>query len=120
MSFTVPTFNLTCNIFTPGFLPPNPPRVVANCNLAYGRRFELAGLSPPVAAVMSLLLPALTDIRTNYQAGAGRDFVEVPAGSGRWYLVANVDDIGKGFANEHRCAVIVATAIVVPWPVPMP
>jgi hypothetical protein len=34
------------------------------------------------------------------------DFVEVPQGSGRWYVVMNVDDVGKGFPNEFRYATI--------------
>jgi len=76
---------------------------------------------------MQLLLPALTDVRSGVVA-AVPDFVEVPAGSGRWYQVYAVDDIGKGFANEHRIAVILAvSALVNPtayagivWPVPIP
>lgn len=56
---------------------------------------------------MSLLLPLQTDIR-GLQDTVSQDMVEVPAGSGRWYSVQIVDDIGKGYANEHRSASIFA------------
>jgi hypothetical protein len=68
-----------------------------------------------VTLTMNLLLPALVDIR-GPQDTIGADQVEVPAGSGRWYSVVGVDDIGKGFANEHRSAALVA--IFGTWPAP--
>lgn len=64
---------------------------------------------------MNLLLPAGTDIRGPQDTGFA-DSVEVPAGSARWYGVYFVDDIGKGFANEHRTACIFA--IPLSWPPP--
>jgi len=66
---------------------------------------------------MSLLLPPLADVR-GPQDSVSADMVEVPAGSGRWYFVVGVDDIGKGFANEHRSAAIFALASswVAPYP----
>jgi hypothetical protein len=73
----------------------------------------LAGV--PIVA-MSLLLPALTDVRATQGVGGVPDTVEVPAGSGRWYGVAGVDDIGKGYANEHRTACILA--LLGSWTVP--
>jgi hypothetical protein len=69
---------------------------------------------------MQLLLPPLTDIRDNLCL-TGSDAVEVPLGSGRWYLVVFVDDFGKGFANEHRGAMIVKPPSGAPlWPSPIP
>jgi hypothetical protein len=53
--------------------------------------------------LMEILLPAGSDIRAQWN-GLNPDMVEIPAGSKRFYSVANVDDIGKGFANEHRIA----------------
>jgi hypothetical protein len=58
---------------------------------------------------MQLLLPALTDIRYSSLLPSGAwvgDCVEAPAGSGRYYAVWAVDDAGKGFANEHRVAIL--------------
>jgi hypothetical protein len=46
--------------------------------------------------------------------------VEVPAGSGRYYEVVQVDDAGKGFPNEHRIAGLIATVDLGMWPVPYP
>jgi hypothetical protein len=76
---------------------------------------------------MIILLPPLTDIRSKIASGQS-DMVEVPAGSGRWYGAAAVDDIGKGFPNEHRAAFLLqASSYLNPtvyaglfWPVPMP
>jgi hypothetical protein len=48
------------------------------------------------------------------------DLVEVPAGTGRFYRVQWVDDLGKGFDNEHRFALLLQTNTFSPWPIPMP
>jgi hypothetical protein len=63
-----------------------------------------------------LLLPMLTDIRSD-EKGPGSDWAEVPAGSGRFYQVVYVEDIGKGFSNEHRGAMLIPYP---PWPIPYP
>lgn len=120
MPFVVPSFPLTCNVYTGGVFT-NPPRISPNCNLTYGRRVMMVstgGTSVPGVLVynMSLLLPAGTDIRGPRNAGGG-DGVEVPAGSGRQYFVVFVDDIGKGFANEHRTAQLYQ---INTWPTPIP
>ena len=70
----------------------------------------------PVGGGMWLLVPTGTDIR-DFKTGGSGDTVEVGAGTGRFYVVCWVDDIGGGFANEHRFAELVAVA---PWPVPYP
>ena len=134
MSFTLPTFNLTCNIFTTTLGSPgsNTLRIQSACNLAVGKRVRIdhdqgavtGGVLSPSAL---LLLPALTDIRDG-SCGSNSDLVEVPDGSGRFYVVLAVDDIGKGFANEHRFAALTKlygsagsnvghTAL---WPTPIP
>jgi hypothetical protein len=57
--------------------------------------------------------------------------VEVPSGSGRYYVVVAVDDVGRGFLNEHRYAlvlpyygyypVIIVNGWAAPaWPTPIP
>lgn len=118
MAFHLPTFNLTCNIDTmpvpdvPG-IPPGPYRIqAAPCQLTYGRRtnsMSTGGTNAQgaLAQGMNLLLPMLTDVR-GPQDTVSPDMVEVPAGSGRWYSVYFVDDIGKGFTNEHRSAGLLA------------
>jgi hypothetical protein len=131
MSFNVPTFNLSCNLFD-GATPLTVPRLTVVCNLALGRRIGWyidgapsgsfsQGLTP------ALLLPALTDVRSG-ATGGPEDMVEVPAGSSRFYTVTCVDDVGKGFPNEYRIASISQiwsigpwVALGVPnWPVPIP
>lgn len=124
--YTLPNFNLLCNIFTVQDFTA-PPRVVSPCNLAFGRRTAMPTVGPdPVDTYgqgqgsICLLLPALTDIR-DIANNTGPDGVECPAGSGRLYFVVAWDDIGKGFANEHRCAILTKYYTVAqPWPTPSP
>lgn len=124
MSFTLPTFNVDVNVWSGGF-PGGAPRASFRGNLAFGRRIQLAQGIPGdytgPAMSMTLLLPVGTDVRDSLQVG-GADGVEAPAGSGRWYLVTTVDDIGKGFPNEHRAAVLVKSLGPggLPWPTPIP
>jgi hypothetical protein len=131
MAFSVPTFGLTCNLYR----GPWTARVLASspvCNLAYGRRITTPLDIAPVAGddisnLMQLLLPALTDVRDVSNA-VTPDVVEVPAGSGRWYGVVTVDDVGKGFPNEYRLAALIKIyealdPLAYPglfWPVPIP
>ena len=113
MAYTIPNFNLTCTIWTTGASFTDPPRLTGvPCALVYGRRVQAATFGiPPGGAnslqAMNLLLQAGTDIR-GPQDVIGFDSVEVPTGSGRYYAVRFVDDIGKGWPNEHRTASLVA------------
>jgi hypothetical protein len=128
MAFTVPNFNIRCNISSPPV--PNTPGIPVGpyrnpnvaCNLAWGRRTNSSSLTPAagpvfVASTTDLLMPKLTDIR-GPQDTVSYDMVEVPAGSGRWYVVTTVDDVGKGFVNEYRIAVLLALAGS--WTAPYP
>ena len=120
MAFKLPTFNLLCNISqpdvvdTPG-IPDPPSRIVDQpCQLTYGKRVQVASTGGTtevgvLVLTMNLLLPAKVDVR-GPQDVVTFDMVEVPAGSGRWYRVYGVDDIGRGFSNEHRTASILALA----------
>lgn len=132
MPFEPPTFNITANIYTGPWLM-KAFREVVPCNLAYGRRTQISFLDffgPgdfPGSSQSLLLLPALADVRSGTSSGQA-DVVEVPAGTGRWYQVASVDDIGKGFPNEHRAALVLQISQFANstdyagcfWPVPMP
>ena len=129
MAFTLPTFNLTCNIWHYATYVGNFPTVIpvadatALCNLALGKRIT----NGDQTTEMWLLLPALTDIRGEeneiLNASHG-DIVEVPQGSGRYYGVYRVDDSGKGFANEHRFGKLTIQnpfKVLLPaWPLPYP
>lgn len=130
MAYTLPEFNLSCNIFR-YVAPPGPLVVVASspdCNLQFARRpalpFPQFADNEIIPMSMWLLLPPLTDIRGPQCYPAINttiaDLVEVPAGSGRFYLVFGVDDVGKGFGNEFRCAGIGQTSAYGVWPAPIP
>jgi hypothetical protein len=120
MAFRLPTFNVAVNIWRFGNATTNPPDVVTTGNLAIGRRvgvllaYTSTSVTEPGGAW--LLLPANTDIRDN-KAPAGADTCEVPAGTGRFYSVVWVEDLGLGFFNEHRFAEVVGLG---PWPLPFP
>lgn len=134
MAFSLPDFNLQCAIHTGGTpFPFGIQRLLSDCNLAYGRRVTGAqtfvGESNLETVLPTLLLPPLTDIR-DLRCGPVVDRVEVPVSSGRWYNVFSVEDAGKGFANEHRCALLYPISqSLIPsspeyaglfWPVPIP
>jgi len=124
MAFTLPTFNLSVNIWRSstyaGIIPPVAvPDVTSLGNLATGpRQIGNAGWT-----VSTLLLPALTDVRYSESGNnlpgniIDFDLVECPAGSGRCYQVDWVEDLGKGFSNEHRLAALFQ---IPPWPQPIP
>lgn len=131
MAFTAPTFNLLCDVYTGPWLTKVLRISGLPCNLAMGRRVQqlwAVGFNAPEgAAAPNLLVPALSDVRDQI-CGGDSDLVEVPAGSGRWYVVALVDDVGKGFDNEYRlCALQKIGQAMSPgnfpglfWPTPIP
>lgn len=131
MPFRVPTFNLTCNVWSRASVPTGPvdistlppPRIAGlACQLRAPGKLSTAQdeLNYWIFAA-ELLVPAGTDLRDNFSwdgvAINKPDFVEVPAGSGRGYTVVAVDDVGKGFSNEHRFAFIFKNP---KWPIPAP
>lgn len=123
MAFVIPTFPIVCDIYTAGTYPAGAPRLAAvPCQLRAPAASQ-ANVIVPVAGqtvAMTLLLPPLTDIRDSFNVPINsRDEVEVPAGSGRVYIVAIADDIAKGFANEHRYAIL-QKVLGLPWPTPTP
>lgn len=124
----LPDFNLSCNIWwdkqatdTPGGL--GGPDVVSICNLQFGKK--IGGM---INLGMWILLPALTDVRGNWGwLPAMTDVIELPAGSGRYYVVVDVDDVSKGFPTEYRVASVWASYYAFPdpadgwaWPRPVP
>jgi len=123
MAYREPVYNLDVNIWHSGTTPPvGAPDVQTVGNLAWGKRVNVptAGVTgfllPVLMMTMQLLLPAHTNIWGDPLLVSGC-VVEVPAGTGRYYNVVFVDDLGKGFANEHRGAII---SQALPWPHPIP
>jgi hypothetical protein len=124
MGFIVPQMPLKANVWsTPTSPPVGAPRIAnLDCNLAWGRRVGVpstggTGALGVVLMTMTLLVPKGTDLRSDPDRGVAADLVEVPAGTARYYWVAFVDDLGRGFPNEHRGAILVP---VFPRPVPLP
>jgi hypothetical protein len=127
MAYTLPTFNLGVNVWHyPHFPGGGPPDLVTTGNLAYGRRVmspsgTTFGDDYPMMGAATLLLPPLTDIRLfPINDAVQSSIIECPAGTGRYYTTLFVEDIGKGFANEHRAVIMFQTATFGLWPVPMP
>lgn len=135
MAFTIPQFNLVADLYKmfAGYdFTAKAFRVATPCQLrAYGSHPKLVSfgltLYTELRSEWCLLCPAGTDVRDSSCTGLA-DVVEVPSGSGRWYAVAYVDDVAKGFANEYRVAMVVKvgpddfpTANNFPyWPTPIP
>lgn len=126
--YVLPTFNLGVTIFSGTMMGiPGQPRLTTIGALVYGE-LDAAIVSPYIinadlGKVMYLLLPKLTDIRTTVQGPlVFNDFVTVPSGSGRMYQVLHVDDRWKGYATEHRVAMIrqCVGPLFAGWPTPMP
>jgi hypothetical protein len=135
MPFVIPNFNLTYNVWTgtifvpSAIIPVGVPRSVNQPGaLVLGRRVNMTssggtGSQGFPVMTMNLLTPKGTDIR-GPQSGP-LDQVECPPGSGRFYFVVGVDDIGKGYPNEHRTASLYAASPVGPhipgyWNPPYP
>jgi hypothetical protein len=131
MAFSLPSFNITVAVYSGPWLGGSF-RFESLANYAFGRRVGVGVLGPadPTHQALTfeslLLLPPGTDIRSGMCADSP-DVVEIPVGSGRWYMVFAVDVIGMGFPNEHvGAAVVQISARSSPssfpglvWPVPM-
>jgi hypothetical protein len=131
-SFAMPNFNLLAGIWHDPKPNPHlygPPDATSPVNLANGRvshvlnSQELTLGSSTLLASSSALFPAGTDVRDISVTG-NPDAVEIPLGSGRFYWAAFVDDIAKGFVNEHRWAILPKIVIgkywTYRWPHPIP
>jgi hypothetical protein len=133
--FGLPQFDITADVYRLPFIYDFNSRVFFDtlpCQLRlYGPypRFTLAFAAGNVVSEgqAAVLFPHGTDIRDESCTPAA-DLLEVPTGSGRWYLVAYVDDVGKGFPNEYRMAIVwkvfgddgLTFFNFPPWPVPIP
>lgn len=122
MAYVLPTLNIDVNIWPSNAVPPvGAPSVQCKANLAWGKRTAVPSTGGTatlgvVLMTMTLLLPKATNIFGDPDLNVCC-CVEAPAGTARFYLVAFVDDIGRGFANEHRAAILVQK---LPWPIPIP
>jgi hypothetical protein len=119
MGYSLPQFNLPVKLWRFPNIVTNPADLTTVGNLVgsrpdadpipsvgIGTLAQRQVVASYFSRFMTLLLPKLTDVRPPQATGQG-DVLEVPSGTGRYYWVASVDDVGKGFANEHRFAYLV-------------
>jgi len=133
MPYRVPEFNLLCDVYDGPF--PTKALRIHNlpCNLSLGKRVyqnsTYAGFPDFVGgASQTLLVSKGTDLRAA-MCGVPSDLIELPPGSGVWYDVVDVSDVGKGFDNEFRVAPLGKLfagrvnedwGCTVYWPIPIP
>lgn len=123
MAFVIPTFNLVCDIFSAAAPPPAAPRIAGQVCQLRAPSVQAQNLGNGLLAItqtIALILPKGTDIRDQYCTPINSsDIVELPPGTGCRYQVLWVNDIGRGFPNEHRYATL-AKISSGPWPTPIP
>lgn len=128
MAYRLPSFNLPSAIWRHTSPVAAAPDVLAPCNLSLGRRVTMIdGTNGDWSLQADFLLPKLTDVRPDVTNvfPTRADCIEVPRGSGRYYVVLTVDDVAKGFANEYRLATgvqvnnTVLARIGNPWAAPL-
>lgn len=117
-NYVIPVFNVNVAFWRFGTSIANPPDVLALGNLSPGKIVsgDKGSDASPIGQSMWLRLPKGTDAQ-DLKNGVGPDTCECPYTSGRFYVVEIVDDIGGGFANEHRFAVLGGVGT---WPTPFP
>lgn len=140
MAYKVPNFPLSCNVYSSdatGILQFTVgPRLTVNCQLKWvaGGSMQYPNTLSGAWIQREFFFPAGTDIRVDstlqMQAPVTHraDYLECPAGSGRWYYVNNVDDVAKGFSNEYRMATAFPIGPLLDdsgpanhqWPMPIP
>lgn len=107
--YHLPKFPLTVNLWREKLIPVGgSPDLVTSGQLRWLNRGTsqlqvISGLD--IGATRTLYVPARFDVRP-IPASHKPDVVEVPAGTGRFYFVIDVDDVARGFGNEFRCALL--------------
>lgn len=123
MSFQPPNFNLAVNVWrnAAGLPPVGAPTLSTTCVLFGRKPGSLEGIIGVGSAKGTVMagFPKLTDVR-GFAGGGSGDTVEIPASTGRYYLVELVDDSGKGYTNEYRYAILLQGQVAGGWPYPTP
>jgi len=120
----LPSFNLFFKHFWDGDAhagsPGDPGDVEDFCQLVVPHGPEAFNIT--TLGAFQAFFPALLDIRfLNQDPAAPNPAIEIPLGSGRWYLVVLVDDVHKGFPNEYRIAYLnKGFPSIETFPVPLP
>ena len=118
--FTVPTFNLAVRYWRNYAGPytsahPGGLNTVGNLRMLKTAFIQASILLNEPAMVLAV--PKGTDVRPRDGFGNGSpDIVEVPTGSGRFYIATAVDDVARGFANEYRVVSLSQAQAILPIP----
>jgi hypothetical protein len=109
MPYTIPSFPLLCNIWHNQVAPPVGPPDLTNVQCSLGGLppnglYLWTGITPGATAIIRL--PAGTDLRDIFRTptvppATQPDVIELPAGSGTYYVTIYVERIGQGFASDH-------------------
>lgn len=134
MPYDTADFNIVCGI-APSGSPSLPPDYRTTDQPCAFRSPTRAGLVP-FGVVLStgatnntatgqVLFPKGTDVRDRAQYGGVRlDLIEIPYGSKQWWAVQVVQDVGFGWPNEFRIALVgkfyVTGSPYWGWPLTMP
>lgn len=102
MAYTLPVFNLTCNLWRPPSVTTDPPDDTFDCQLYIPSRGMLDITpgdddlwQPPIY----VRAPKGTDIRQD-------DILEVDDGDGWYYRVRWIERMHRGFSNEYFVALV--------------
>jgi hypothetical protein len=117
--YRLPTFNLVADYWQNGDTTQPPSKQRFPCQLYFPKQVTFNNYNTNPVVYMStvfLRMPRGTDLRWQPNQDPPPK-VEVPSGSGKRYIVKQVEDCNCGFANEFRVAVLVPVA---PWPAPIP
>jgi len=119
-----PTFNLTCDIWhqpagAPPFLaPPIAPTLVGvPCKLSWGELVSTVDTGGILLNWAYIGMDKATDIHWARGGFPGNDYLECPPGSGMWYKVMFVFNVGYQYPNDYRVARCLPVA---PFPTPLP
>lgn len=119
---SLPAFPLLANIWHFPNAPGSPPDLSPKAELRVDtsvKQLVTSGAARQQCLSRSMYVPKGTDLRTSWFGGTS-DVVELPAGSGRFYNILDVDDIAKGFPNEFRIAALTVANVAGGWTPPYP
>ncbi len=131
--YHLPNFNLTYYAWKTGNKIELPPDSTGKCQLRFGWQGSVVGATCTVNRITFtptgmigiptvLLFPRGSDLRDSFSSAGGPwdgDIVEVPTGSGRYYILWHLEYMYPGFPNEHLAAqTLPCRSPVPPSPVP--
>lgn len=105
--YTLPQFNLLCDVYTAIVPPPVGPITFANvpCQLYVSSKYP-GGATPPNFLRMPYN-PAMVMMGPQPWVALGGHYVNVPVGSNMWYEVQQAYVVHRGFSNQYiQCTML--------------